>query len=206
MPELTFDELKGREREARRELIVNCAKELFSEKNFKSISVRDIAKMAGVSPGTIYRYYESLDELFLEIFYMGTREIKEVIEEKYEKGNGLTIRRLCEIYVGFLNENISYYQMMGHFIPRGILSREEIDKLNPLIQEVMGLFEKIITEADYEGDIKMMSCALISALNGIMTSYAQYPGRSREELKSYTLILAGFIADFFEMGAKREYY
>lgn len=206
MPELTFDELKEREREARRELIVNTAKKLFSEKNFKSVTVRDIAKRAGVSAGTIYNYYESLDELFLDVFYSDTKEIVEIIEEERKKEGGLTIRRLSEVYVDYLNKNISYYQLMSYFMPRGMLTDEEVKRLNPMMEELINLIEDIIKSLGHKGDTQMMSRALFSALNGIMTIYAQYPGSSIGEIEKYTLILAGYIADFFEMGAKKDYY
>ncbi len=206
MAELTFGDLREREREARRELIVNTAKKLFSEKSFKSVTVRDIAKSAGVSTGTIYRYYESLDELFLDVFYADTKEIIGLIEEELNRDEGCTIRRFSEVYIGYLNENTSYYQMMSYFMPRGMLTDEEIEKINPIMQEVINLIERVIKEAGHKGDTQLMSRALFSALNGIMTSYAQYPGSSVGEIKKYTLVLAGYIADFFEMGAKKEYY
>jgi len=206
MAEITFGDLKEKEREARRELIVNTAKKLFSEKNFKSVTVRDIAKGAGISTGTIYRYYESLDELFLDVFFSDTNEIIRIIEGELKQGGGCTIRRFSEVYIGYLNENTSYYQMMSYFMPRGMLTDEEIEKINPIMQEVIDLIERLIKAAGHKGDTELMSRALFSALNGIMTSYAQYPGSSVGEIRKYTLVLAGYIADFFEMGAKKEYY
>jgi len=91
-------------------------------------------------------------------------------------------------------------------MPRDMLSEEKIDRINPMLGDVIRVFAEVIEASGYTGDTEMMSRALFSALNGIMTSYAQYPGRSMEEVKNYTLILAGFIADFFVMGARREYY
>jgi AcrR family transcriptional regulator len=206
MAEITFGDLKEREREARRELIVNTAKKLFSEKSFKSVTVRDIAKGAGISTGTIYRYYESLDELFLDVFFSDTNEIIRIIEGELKKGGGCTIRKFSEVYIGYLNENTSYYQMMSYFMPRGMLTDEEIEKINPIMQEVIDLIERLIKAVGHKGDTQLMARALFSALNGIMTSYAQYPGSSVGEIQKYTLVLAGYIADFFEMGARKEYY
>jgi len=206
MPELTFKDLKEREHEARKELIVRAAQRLFSRQSFKTITVREIAAEAGVSPATIYRYYENLDDLFLEIFYLGTKEVKELLADECLGEKPCTIRKLSEVYVRFLNDNISFFQMMSHFMPRDMLSEDKIDRINPMLGDVIGVFAEVIKASGYTGDTEMMSRALFSALNGIMTSYAQYPGRSMEEVKSYTLILAGFISDFFVMGARREYY
>jgi len=206
MAHLTFDDLKEQEREARKELIVRVAQALLSEKNFKGVTIRDIAERVGVSPATLYRYYESLDEIFLAVFYRGTREIIDLIRQEHAEKEPITIRRLAEVYVGYLNNNLSYFQMMSLFAPRGMLSDENERMINPVMKELLELIEGVIADAGYKGDRSLMSHAFFSALNGIMTTYAQNPGMSLEEIRNYTKILAGFIADFFEMGARRGYY
>jgi AcrR family transcriptional regulator len=206
MPDLTFDDLKEQEREARKDLIVRVAQALLSEKSFKGVTIRDIAERVGVSPATLYRYYESLDEIFLAVFYHGTREIADLIRDECARKSECTIRELAEVYIGYLNENLSYFQMMSLFAPRGMISDKDGKMINPAMKELLQLIETVIGKAGYKGDRKLMSHALFSALNGIMTTYAQNPGMSLEEIRNYTKILAGFIADFFEMGAKRGYY
>jgi AcrR family transcriptional regulator len=206
MAGLTFDDLKEQEREARKELIVRVTQTLLSEKNFKGVTIRDIAERVGVSPATLYRYYESLDEIFLAVFYRGTREIADLIREQCTDQNGCSIRRLAEVYIGYLNNNLSYFQMMSLFAPRGMIPVRDGKTINPAMKELLELIETVIEKAGYKGDRKLMSHALFSALNGIMTTYAQNPAMSLEEIRNYTKILAGFIADFFEMGAKRGYY
>ncbi len=206
MPDLTFDDLKEQEREARKELIVRVTQALLSEKNLKGVTIRDIAERVGVSPATLYRYYESLDEIFLAVFYRGTREVADLVRDECAEKDGCSIRRLAEVYIGYLNNNLSYFQMMSLFAPRGMISSDDGKPVNPAMKELLELIEKVIEKAGYKGDRKLMSHALFSALNGIMTTYAQNPAMSLEEIRQYTKILAGFIADFFEMGAKRGYY
>jgi AcrR family transcriptional regulator len=206
MPDITFDDLKEQEREAKKELIVRVTQKLLAEKSFKGVTIRDIAERVGVSPATLYRYYESLDEIFLAVFLAGTREITELIRGACSSENGCSIRRLAEVYIGYLNENLSYFQMMSLFAPRGTMSERDEKKIDPAMKEMEALIEGVIKGAGYKGDTRLMSHALFSALNGIMTTYAQNPGMSIDEIRQYTGILAGFIADFFEMGAKRGYY
>jgi len=45
---------------------------------------------------------------------------------------------------------------------------------------------------------RLRAHALFSALNGLMISYARYPGRSAEETRRHTLRLAEIIARRFE--------
>ena len=194
----TLPALKRKEREARRELILAAARKLFAEKDFRSVTVREIARAVAVSPGTIYRYYESLDDLFLDVFFAGARDITELVDVSCRQEGGCSLRRFCEIYVEFLNENMSFYQMMGHFMLGGKLSPEATKRLNPIMRDLMNRIEGIVREADIGGETRLVAHALFSALNGVMISYARYPGRSLDEIRHHTLRLARVVADSFD--------
>ena len=45
-------------------LIFSAAMQEFLEKGFKSASLRNIVKMAGVTTGAFYGYYDSKEDLF----------------------------------------------------------------------------------------------------------------------------------------------
>jgi AcrR family transcriptional regulator len=198
MPVATLEILREREREVRRELILSAARKLFAEKDFRSVTVREIARQAGVSPGTIYRYYENLDGLFLDVFFAGAREITERLDKEYEKKRGCSLRRFCEIYISYLNENMTFYQMMGHFMLGGNLSARGVQRLNPIMRELMNRIEGIVKASGLQGETRLVSHALFSSLNGIMISYAQYPGRSLDEIRRHTLRLSRIVAQFFD--------
>ena len=50
-------------RENRKELIIQEALKLFSEKGFAAVSMRDLAESVGISVSTIYHYYPSKQDL-----------------------------------------------------------------------------------------------------------------------------------------------
>lgn len=203
MPITTFDDLKEKEREKRREFILEAALKLFSERDFLFVTVREIAKEAGVSPGTIYRYYENIDDLFLDLFFKWAKEELDIIEAERRSEGGCSIKRLCEIHVGYLNDNISFYQMMSHFMMGGgSLSAEATEKLNPIMRDFMDVIEGIVKGVGLSGNTRLISHALFSALNGIMISYARYPGRSLDEIRRHTMRLSGIVADLFEAESK----
>ena len=198
MSTATLPALREKEREARREVILAAARKLFAEKDFRSVTVREIAKAVEVSPGTIYRYYENLDDLFLDVFFAGARDLTELVDAACKTGDGCSLNRFCEIYVGYLNENMSFYQMMGHFMLGGRLSPEATKRLNPIMRGLMDVIEEIVRDVGLEGQTRFVSHALFSALNGVMISYARYPGRSLDEIRNHTLRLAGVVAECFE--------
>jgi len=196
-----LSDLKQSERDARKKLILEAACSLFSKKDFRKVNVREIAGEVGVSIGTIYNYYADLDELFIDVFLKNIEEITCLLDKENSEGFP-TLEKLCEIYITYLSQNMTFYQMMGHFMLGGKLSHESTTKLNQRMRILMDRIEVILRARGFHEDTRSLSHALFSALNGIMISYAGYPGRNMEEIKKYTTKLAGIIAGVFKAKAK----
>ncbi len=189
-------ELKKSEKEARRLLIMRAAQALFAENGFKGVTVRQIAKKAGVSIGTIYNYYAGLDDLFFDIFLEHTKEILEIMSGHAEK-NELTPQTVGKLYITYLQRNMSFFQLMGHFMLGGVLSPESADKLNTVMRTLMTRLETVLKKAGICGDTRIRTHAFFAALNGIMISYARYPGRSEKEINAHIQRLTEEIASLF---------
>jgi AcrR family transcriptional regulator len=68
MDESKVELARGGERtRAQRERILNAAQKCFVEHGFHAASMGDIAKTAGMSPGLIYRYYDSKSTIIVAI-------------------------------------------------------------------------------------------------------------------------------------------
>ena len=70
MDELHSAGRRERRAAARKTQIIDAAARLFSEKGFHRTTTRDIAEAADVSEGTLYNYFESKDDLLLDIMDM----------------------------------------------------------------------------------------------------------------------------------------
>ncbi len=46
-----------------RKKILNCALDLFEKKGFDNVTIQEIAKAAGTSVGSIYRYFKNKEEM-----------------------------------------------------------------------------------------------------------------------------------------------
>lgn len=194
----TLHHLKEAQRVARRELILSAAHDLFAERDFRSVTAREIARRAGVSPGTLYLYYQTLDELFLDIFFAGALDVTQRLDEELNAGGGCSVVRFCARYVDFLNTHMTFYQMMAHFMLGGNLKSDAAGRLDPVMRGLLDRFEKVLPVSISSGERRLRAHALFSALNGLMISYARYPGRSPEETRRHTLRLAEIIAQRFE--------
>ena len=76
VPERSTSSAKMSRRFRRRDEILRTATDLFSEKGYHELTMEEIAEEIGVSKGTIYNYFSSKENLYLEIL----RESFEAIE------------------------------------------------------------------------------------------------------------------------------
>lgn len=194
----TLASLRAEGKDARRRLIFDTARKLFSQKDFRSVTVREIARVAGVSIGTIYNYYENIDDLFLDIFIKSGEEVTHLLDEKTGGMPQTSLVPLCEAYISFLNENMTFFKMMGHFMLNGGLSSGASVKLNQIMRPLMDRIENILISVGASGETRLTAHALFSALNGIMVTYARYPDRKASEISKHTLRLAKLVASVFE--------
>lgn len=190
-------QLREQERGVRRELILSAAQDLFAERDFRQVTVREIAKKARVSPGTIYRYYRNIDDLFVELFLVHIDHISQLIDEEIESQGRCSVQRFCEIQVTYLNEHMTFYQMMSHFMLGDSLPSENAERIDPIMRKLFDRIDRILIAAGHRIDVRFKSHALFAAMNGTMISYARYPGRTLEEIRSHTLRLAATIAGQF---------
>jgi AcrR family transcriptional regulator len=66
--------------EARRNQILMGAAQVFAEKGFHKATTKEIAKVAGVSEGTIYNYFDNKRELLLAMIdLIGIQSLKEIV-------------------------------------------------------------------------------------------------------------------------------
>ena len=67
--------------------IIKAAEELFKQKDYEDISIREICQLAGISIGAFYRHIGSKEQLF-KIFHiqLGTEALK-ILFEKIDTGS-----------------------------------------------------------------------------------------------------------------------
>lgn len=193
----TFLKLKENEREVRRELIIHAALELFEEKSFHEIGMRDIANKAGVSPASIYRYFPSQDGLFVETLTHTISEIEKSFKQQIEEGQ-TSIQELAIGVIDYLVDNEATFQMMCHFMVKGEINPDTLDKYNLVQRYLFNLFDNVLMSNGETDNIRLVSHAFFASLVGIVMSFRNYPGRSKNEIRKHMHRLALLLADTFQ--------
>jgi TetR/AcrR family fatty acid metabolism transcriptional regulator len=99
--------------EFRRSELLTAARAVFGKKGFHEACIDDIADMAGVAKGTIYLYYKSKKDLYMEALRFGVESLNEELKAKaYGAGNCLeTLRVLTETKIAFFEENRDFFRI-----------------------------------------------------------------------------------------------
>src|SRR4030042_625741 len=80
---------REREKQGRKNTIIEAAEGLFSEKGFKETTMQEISERVELSKGTIYLYFKSKEELYLSVCVKGVAEFGEDLEAAARSAGGL---------------------------------------------------------------------------------------------------------------------
>lgn len=112
-----IEERKEREREQRRNDIIDAAERVFFSKGIENASMDEVASEAELSKGTIYLYFKSKEELLFAINIRAIIILQEKIEKVVDPAKN-TIDNIIAIgytYVLFSREYKDYFEMLLYF-------------------------------------------------------------------------------------------
>jgi len=124
-------ERKEREKEQRRNAIIDAAEKVFSSKGFRQSSMEEVAHQAELSKGTLYLYFSSKEELQFAITTRGLNllylKLKETFNEKQTGAENLF--EIGKAYVRFSREYPDYFKAIIFF------ESSSLENLDPVIRE-----------------------------------------------------------------------
>jgi AcrR family transcriptional regulator len=192
-----FAHLKSEAKLARQTVIIQAAERVFAVKPFNKVSIRDIAREAGISHATIYRYFPDQQSLFVEAFLQGAIKITDTLKDLIEESKTPNLIKISNAYVTYLMDNDQYFRMMTHFMLDGSLSVEKINKLNEAERRIFDQFDRLFNKMKRAEPVRPLSHAFFAALNGVLITFRNYPGRSPKAVRRHMLNIAEVIARSF---------
>ncbi|GAF64288.1 putative transcriptional regulator [Bacillus sp. TS-2] len=153
-----------------KEKILCVAIDLFSQKGYDGVSIREITREVGIKESSLYNHFRSKDEIIKTIFEYFRNEFAKTLPpiEKLEKLlERLNIQEFFEQgfenfkmhLVNPTNEKLWRILYIEHF--RNPLAREIF--LNDIIKKVLEFLEVVFEKLIYHGKVRSLSPKLLAA-------------------------------------------
>lgn len=95
-------ERKEREKEHRKEEILDAAQKVFFEKGLATATMDEIAEVAELSKGTLYLYYKSKEDMYLGVMMRGMEELHAEFE-RIGLSNISTVEKMVKLQAAYIN-------------------------------------------------------------------------------------------------------
>lgn len=102
-------ERKQREKQQRKELILEAARKLFQERGFLNVTISDIAETSELSIGTLYLYFKNKDDIYAGLACLGSQKVDALLDSALHQKKKLTQREL----VFFIEKFMRIYDDYG---------------------------------------------------------------------------------------------
>ena len=189
----------------KRNRIIYAALIVFSKDGFQNAKIEDIAKAADIGKGTLYEYFSSKEELFLQVF----TNFKESVLSKFwvvlnDRGDPLArLKRVAKISADICADDKIQMRFLAQFSFECI-TREKGNKLSELLkeynEEMAALISGIVEEGIEEGllkplDVEILSKNFADTLFGMYMRYQLSGDKMNLQAESHSLY------DIFVKGA-----
>jgi AcrR family transcriptional regulator len=185
----------------RRAEIMQAAEKLFTSRRFHEITLDDVVQEARVGKGTIYRYFQNKDDLFIQTATSGFDELCDLLAKKVP-GNALFTQQLlgaCRHISTFFSTRRQLFRIMQSedarmYWCRGAMRQRWVEHRKRLASAVAGIVRKGVREGKIRADVPVE--ILASFLLGMLRTRARELADVPESSRSLDLVV-----DLFCQGA-----
>jgi len=186
-------------------MIREAATRVISRKGYFQTRPKDVAEEADISVGTIYNYFESKQEILVDIFSKEFSDRKDFYQELSERDLPLIdqIKKILKRHFSRLSNHKELMRVIiqERFKPGSKLGR----KLNESYSEVIYYIEQLIEEALEKEQIrpcnpKIIAAALFGSVESTIASGILMDEKDEEEVFK---LAPEELAEFFWNGLKR---
>lgn len=143
----------SRDKESKIRAIIDATIELINEKGPASFSVNEIPDRAGLSIGTVYRYFpRGKDDIIAEILRKNIAEFIKLIENSTKDATSIeeAWTKIIKAYMGLKREYLSIDAFLVEAAPRG---SELFNELAPVVMDFYGALNRILRRFDSFGEL-----------------------------------------------------
>ena len=162
--------------EFRRSELLIAARAVFGKKGFHDASIEEIAELAEVAKGTVYLYYKSKRDLYMEALRFGVESLNKELKARLG-GPGTcleTLRVLTETKIQFFEENRDFFRIYYSELGKLPSHPAAIAMVRDLYAEHARIFEQLLRNGIRHRevrnlDVEKMAFAIADITRGIAT-------------------------------------
>jgi TetR/AcrR family transcriptional regulator len=155
---LSIKEIRKREKEQRRNYILDEAEKLFFTRDYDQVSMNQIAQEVELNKATLYLYFKNKESIYFAIVLRGVQIFKEMLKNRVELGE-TGIDKLEEsgrAYFEFYQEHPNYHDAYLYFKSKRFKSSadEYALQIETLTGDIMIIICNAIQEGIKDGTIR----------------------------------------------------
>jgi AcrR family transcriptional regulator len=136
--------------------IILSSIDVFARTNYEKATTALLAKESGVAEGTLYKYFPSKKELFLECCRYIERQLTErynVIYKEYQDQPLESLKRVAQSYLDFVKENPSMRKFLA-FVLNNTFDDDFLSELTRFMDLNRMASERMIKKAIEKGELR----------------------------------------------------
>jgi AcrR family transcriptional regulator len=182
----------------KRQEIMGAAERLFSDRRFHEVTLDEIAQVARVGKGTIYRFFSSKDDLFFQTATSGFDDLCDVIEKNVcpQMDFAGQLLAACEEITQFFYRRRQMFRMMQMEEGRVIWSQGSLWSLwmshrEKLVEALARILDRGAVENKIRRDVP--ATVLADFLLGMLRTRARYLLGVEDSIKPLEMLLNIFL-------------
>lgn len=172
---------RQQQRNDRRQQILECALDMIIMRGYAATTIRDIAKKLNISTGLFFNYFESKEQIYVELVKIGMDGPKCVLEQLSDTAHSPigTFEKIVEDIFNALRED-SFTAKMFFLMPQTMNSEGIPDSVKEIVSkfDAMTPIVPVIVKGQQLGQIKpgdpvALGVAFWSAIQGVAQNICQ---------------------------------
>jgi len=166
--------------EVRREKLLEAATEVFAERGYEGARVEQIADVAQVSPGLLYRHFEGKQELYEELLLLANRQLLEHLAQAAAPNlpTDQRVLRGLDAFFGFVEGHRNLWRLIMKDVvePEIAAIREDVVRRSVSLVATLAAQEQDFGGTQpHERELEMVSVMLVGSVVSLAAWWMDHP-------------------------------
>ena len=166
--------------EVRREKLLEAATEVFAERGYEGARVEQIADVAQVSPGLLYRHFEGKQELYEELLLLANRQLMEHLAQAAAPNlpTDQRVLRGLDAFFGFVESHRNLWRLIMKDVvePEIAAIREDVTRRSVGLVATLAAQEQDFGGTQpHERELEMVSVMVVGSVVSLAAWWMDHP-------------------------------